>query len=64
MARLDYDMDNFSGRQSRGTRYDIELNGKPYYEDVPEDVVDDLARELEEEYEPIYGEGCVKVFGR
>ena len=62
MARLDYDMDNFSGRWSRGTRYDIELNGNPYYTDIPEDVVDKLARELREEYEPIYGEGCVKVF--
>lgn len=62
MARLDYDMDNFSGRWSRGTRYDIELNGNPYYTDIPEDVVDKLARELAEKYEPIYGEGCVKVF--
>lgn len=62
MARLDYDMDNFSGRWSRGTRYDIELNGNVYYSDVAEDVVDKLARELEEEYEPIYGEGCVQVF--
>lgn len=64
MARLDYDMDNFSGRWSRGTRYDIELNGNPYYTDIPEDVVDKLARELAEKYEPIYGEGCVKVFER
>ena len=62
MARLDYDMDNISGRWSRGTRYDIELNGNPYYTDRPEDVVDKLARELAEKYEPIYGEGCVKVF--
>ena len=62
MARLDYDMDNFSGRWSRGTRYDIELNGSVYYSDVPEDVVDKLACELAEKYEPIYGEGCVKVF--
>jgi hypothetical protein len=62
MARLDYDMDNFSGRWSRGTRYDIKLNGETYYADVPEDVVDKLACELEEEYEPIYGEGCVQVF--
>lgn len=62
MARLDYDMDNFSGRWSRGTRYDIELNGNPYYTDIPEDVVDKLARELAKKYEPIYGEGCVKVF--
>ena len=64
MARLDYDMDNFSGRWSRGTRYDIELNGNPYYTDIPEDVVDKLARELAEKYEPLYGEGCVKVFER
>lgn len=62
MARLDYDMDNFSGRWSRGTRYDIELNGSVYYSDVPEDMVDKLARELAEENEPFYGEGCVKVF--
>lgn len=62
MARLDYDMDNFSGRWLRGTRYDIELNGNPYYTDIPEEVVDKLARELAEKYEPIYGEGCVKVF--
>lgn len=62
MARLDYDMDNFSGRWSRGTRYDIELNGSVYYSDVPEESVWRLERELKEEYEPIYGEGCVKVF--
>lgn len=61
MARLDYDMDNFSGRWSRGTRYDIELNGNPYYTDIPESTVWKLARELEEEWNPIYGEGCVKV---
>lgn len=53
MARLDYDMDNFSGRWSRGTRYDIELNGSVYYSDVPEESVWRLERELREEYEPI-----------
>lgn len=61
MARLDYDMDNFSGRWSRGKRYDIELNGNPYYTDIPEDVVDRLARELREKWECIYGEDCVRV---
>ena len=48
MTRLDYDMDNFSGRWSRGTRYDILVDGSPYYRDVCEEVVDRLARELEE----------------
>ena len=48
MTRLDYDMDNFSGRWSRGARYDILVNGNPYYRDVCEEVVDRLARELEE----------------
>lgn len=62
MARLDYDIDNFSGRWSRGTRYDIELNGRVYYRDVPEETVWRLERELREEWEHIYGEGCVQVF--
>ena len=62
MARLDCDMDNFSGRWSRGTRYDIELNGSVYYHDIPEESVWRLARELREEWEHIYGEGCVQVF--
>lgn len=59
--RLDYDMDNFSGSWTRGNRYNIMLNGSVYYRDVPESVVDKLARELEQEYEPIYGSGCVHV---
>lgn len=62
MTRLDYDIDNFSGRWSRGQRYDIELNGSVYYRNVSEAEVHRLARELEEEWTPIYGEGCVKVF--
>lgn len=61
MTRLDYDMDNFSGRWSRGQRYDIELDGNPYYTDVPEDVVHKLARELQEKWEVIYGEDCVRI---
>ena len=61
MARLDYDMDNFSGRWSRGQRYCIELNGSPYYHDVPEEAVGKLVRELKEEWEHFYGEGCVTV---
>lgn len=64
MARLDYDIDNFSGRWSRGTRYDIEVNGNPYYTDIHEDSVWILERELCAVFEPIYGEGCVKVFER
>lgn len=47
MTRLDYDMDNFSGRQGRGTRYDIIADGCVVYHDVCEDAVDELCRELE-----------------
>lgn len=64
MARLDYDMDNFSGRWSRGTRYDIEMNGEVYYQDVPEDAVWRLEQELREQYVPIYGDDCVQVIER
>lgn len=48
MTRLDYDMDNFSGRWSRGQRYDILVDGNPYYTDVCEDAVDKLRLDLEQ----------------
>jgi hypothetical protein len=44
---LDYDMDNFSGRWSRGPRYDILVDGDVYYSDVPEESVDRLYADLE-----------------
>jgi len=47
MARLDYDEDNFSGTQGRGTRYDIIANGIVEYHDIPEESVDQLCREME-----------------
>ena len=51
---LDYDMDNFSGRWSRGTRYDILVDDEPYYSDVPEESVDRLISDLERQgYENI-----------
>lgn len=43
---LDYDIDNFSGRWSRGQRYDILVNGDTYYSDIPEDAVDRLYDDL------------------
>lgn len=54
MARLDYDIDNFSGRYSRGTRYNIVADGYIVYHDVCEESVDRLAEELNQEgYENI-----------
>lgn len=47
MTRLDYDIDNFSGQQGRGTRYDILADGDVIYHDIPEESVDRLAMELE-----------------
>ena len=47
MARLDYDEDNFSGRQVRGTRYDILSNGDVVYHDIAEEAVDKLCEEME-----------------
>ena len=44
---LDYDMDNFSGRWSRGPRYDILVDGEVYYSDVPDESVDRLYADLE-----------------
>lgn len=48
MARLDYDIDNFSGNYSRGTRYDILDDGCVIYHDVSEDEVDKLCEQMEQ----------------
>lgn len=50
MARLDYDEDNFSGRYSRGVRYDIYVNGIIEYSDIPEESVDRLCDDIERRY--------------
>ena len=47
MARLDYDEDNFSGIQVRGTRYDILSDGNVVYHDISEEAVDKLCEEME-----------------
>ena len=47
MARLDYDEDNFIGRQGRGTRYDIIAYGFVVYHDIAEEAVDRLCEEME-----------------
>ena len=47
MARLDYDIDNFSGRNGRGIRYDILSDGCVIYHDVAEEAVDRLCEEME-----------------
>ena len=47
MARLDYDEDNFSGRQGRGTRYDVLSDGDVVYNDIAEEAVDKLCKEME-----------------
>ena len=47
MTRLDYDEDNFSGTQGRGSRYDIIADGEVVYHDIPEESVDRLCEELE-----------------
>ena len=47
MARLDYDEDNFSRRQVRGTRYDILSDGDVVYHDIAEEAVDKLCEEME-----------------
>ena len=46
MARLDYDEDNFIGRQGRGTRYDIIADGFVVYHDIAEEAVDRLCEEM------------------
>ena len=47
MTRLDYDIDNFSGTNGRGTRYDIVSDGEVIYHDVAEEEVDRLCEEME-----------------
>ena len=47
MTRLDYGIDNFSGPQGRGARYDILSDGVVVYHDVPEESVDRLCEEME-----------------
>ena len=55
MERLNYDEDNFSGIQGRGTRYDILSNGDVVYHDIAEEDVDKLCEEME--HKPwLYGE--------
>ena len=48
-TELDYDIDNFSGRFSRGNRYNILVDGDIYYRDVPEESVQKLVLNLERE---------------
>ena len=55
MARLDYDIDNFSGRQGRGTRYDILSDGDVVYHDIADEDVDNLCNEMEHK-QWLYGE--------
>lgn len=54
-TRLDYDIDNFSGRQGRGTRYDILSDGDVVYHDIDEEAVDNLCNEMEHKHW-LYGE--------
>ena len=42
MTRLDYDIDNFSGRHSRGTRYNIYLDDDLVFKDVSEKDIERL----------------------
>ena len=47
MTRLDYNEDNFFGTESRGTRYDIYVDGNLYFQDVNEAEVDRLCETYE-----------------
>jgi hypothetical protein len=47
MTRLDYNEDNFFGTESRGTRYDIYVDGNLYFQDVNETEVDRLCETYE-----------------
>ena len=47
MTRLDYDIDNFGGRNGRGIRYDIKADGVVIYHDVAEESVDKLCEDME-----------------
>ena len=54
-ARLDYDEDNFSGRQGRCTRYDVLSDGDIVYHNIAEEAVNKLCNEME--HKPwLYGE--------
>ena len=55
MERLDYDEDNFSGIQVRGTRYDILSDGDVVYHDISDEAVDKLCEEMERK-PLLYGE--------
>ena len=55
MALLNYDEDNFSGLQGRGTRYDILSDGDVVYHDISEKAVDKLCNEMEHK-QWLYGE--------
>lgn len=55
MARLDYDEDNFSGNNGRGTRYDVLSGGDVVYHDIAEEAVDKLCNEMEHK-QWLYGE--------
>lgn len=55
MARLDYDIDNFSGNNGHGTRYDILSDGDVVYHDIAEEDVDKLCNEMEHK-QLLYGE--------
>ena len=57
---LDYDMDNFSGRWSRGPRYDILVDGYTEYSDVPDEAVDRCCDEIERKYRE-WGEETPKI---
>lgn len=60
MTRLDYDIDNFSGKNSRGDRYDIYADGELAYSDVSESEVDSLVADMEAK--PwLYGKIAVRI---
>lgn len=46
MTPLNYDIDNFSGRNSRGARYDIIADDAIIYHDVCEDEIDTLIERM------------------
>ena len=47
MTKLTEDIDNFSGKHSRGIRYDIKANGEVIYHDIVEETVDALVDDME-----------------
>ena len=60
MARLDYDIDNFSGKGSRARRYDIYIGECIHYHDVPEEAVAKLCEIAMRKAEMGGEEGVVK----